>query len=58
MMPFDTKTMLILGLALGVVAFLIWSKFFNTKKQQYELPPAPPPETAVEEEKVETNKEE
>lgn len=57
MMPFDTKTMLILGLALGVVAFLIWSKFFKKQAEAPRQVIVAVPEEEIQQQQ-ETNKEE
>ena len=58
MMPFDTKTMLFLGFALGIVAFLIWNMFFKKapteslppppqEKQEEDVPQGPPPSVVM-----------
>jgi hypothetical protein len=43
-MMFDMKTMLMLGVSLGVIAFLIWTMFFKTKPTLPEAPDSPPQE--------------
>lgn len=56
MMPFDTKTMLFLGFALGIVAFLIWNMFFKKapaealpppQEKQEDVPQGPPPSVVM-----------